>query len=49
MATKPPNIKKSQPVRGNPNQPDPRIIDNPPASSAAKALANARKQVESAK
>jgi hypothetical protein len=49
MATKPPNIQKSEPQPGNPNQPAPRIIDNPPADSLAKALANSKRQIEATK
>lgn len=46
MATKPPNIKKSAPRPQNPNQPPSRIIDNPPADSLAKALANRKRAID---
>jgi hypothetical protein len=49
MATQKPNIQKSEPRPQNPNQPEARIIDNPPADSLAKALANSKRQIESAK
>jgi hypothetical protein len=48
MATQKPNIQKSEPLPGNPNQPEPRIIDNPPADSVAEALANGKRQIEAA-
>jgi hypothetical protein len=49
MATKQPNIKKSEPRPGNPNQPAPRIIDNPPADTLAKALASGKRQIDASK
>jgi hypothetical protein len=49
MATKPPNIQKSEPRPGSPNQPAPRIIDNPPAASVAQALASGKRQIDKAK
>jgi hypothetical protein len=33
----------------NPNQPAPTIIENPPATSLAQALANSKRQVDAAK
>jgi hypothetical protein len=44
-----PIVQKSEPRPGNPNQPEPRIIDNPPADSVAKALANSKRLIEEAK
>jgi hypothetical protein len=44
-----PNVNKSEPPPGNPNQPPARIIDNPPADSVAEALANGKRQIEQAK
>jgi hypothetical protein len=44
-----PNIKKSAPLPGNPNQPEPRIIDNQPAATVAQALANGKRLIEQAK
>jgi hypothetical protein len=43
-----PNVKKSAPLPGNPNQPEPRIIDNPPADTLAKALANSKRAIDAA-
>jgi hypothetical protein len=37
-----PNIKKSAPLPGNPNQPEPKIIDNQPAATLARRSATAR-------
>jgi hypothetical protein len=34
---------------GNPLQPAPKVVDNPPASSLAKSLSNAKAQVSKAK
>jgi len=49
MATQKPNTKRSEPVPGNPNQPEPRIIDNKPAATVEEALANSKRQIEEAK
>jgi hypothetical protein len=43
-----PNVQKSEPLPGNPNQPEARIIDNPPADTLAKALANSKRLIEEA-
>ena len=48
MATKPPNIQKSEPRPSNPNQPPARIIDNPPAASVAAALNNSKRAIDAA-
>jgi hypothetical protein len=44
-----PNIKRSAPLPGSPNQPEPRIIENEPADTLAQALANGKRQIEQAK
>jgi hypothetical protein len=49
MAVPKPNIQQSPPAPGNPNQPAPRIIENPPAATLAQALANSKKAVDAAK
>jgi hypothetical protein len=46
VATLKPNIQKSEPRPGNPNQPPARIIDNQPADTLAKALANSKRAVD---
>jgi hypothetical protein len=48
VATQKPSIKKSEPLPGNPNQPEAQIIDNPPADSLAKALANSKRAIDAA-
>jgi hypothetical protein len=52
MAAKP-NIQKSEPRPGNPNQPAPRILSEPYAAgqnvSLAQALANSKRVVDEAK
>jgi hypothetical protein len=42
-------MASKDPYPGNPLQPAPRIVDNPPASNVAKALANSKAQVNKAK
>jgi hypothetical protein len=49
MATQKPNIQKSAPRPGIPNQPPARIIDNPLADTLAQALANSKRQIKEAK
>ena len=49
MATLEPKIQKSTPAVGNPNQPEPRIIENPPASTLVQALANGKAQVDASR
>jgi hypothetical protein len=48
VATQKPNINKSEPPPGNPNQPEPRIIDNEPADTLAQALANSKRAIDAA-
>jgi hypothetical protein len=48
VATQKPNVQKSEPPPGNPNQSAPRIIDNEPADTLAEALANGKRQIEAA-
>jgi hypothetical protein len=45
----PTKIEKSPPAAKNPNQPSPRINENPPAETVAQALENGQKQVDRAK
>jgi hypothetical protein len=42
----PTKIEKSPPAAKNPNQPSPRINENPPAETVAQALENGQKQVD---
>jgi hypothetical protein len=44
-----PNVQKSEPLPGSPNQPAPRIIPNEPADTLAHALANGKRLIEEAK
>jgi hypothetical protein len=44
-----PNIQPSEPRPGNPNQPEPRFIDNQPAPTLAQALANGKRQIDATK
>jgi hypothetical protein len=43
-----PNIKKSEPPAGNPNQPEAKIIPNDPAALVAQALNNSKRAIEAA-
>jgi hypothetical protein len=43
-----PNIQKSEPSPGNPNQPPARIIEIPPASTVAGAVAASKRAVDQA-
>jgi hypothetical protein len=45
MATMKPNIQKSAPPPGNPNQPDPKTIPNEPTETLKEALDNSERQV----
>jgi hypothetical protein len=40
-----PIIKKSAPLPGNPNQPEPKIIPNEPAETLKEALDRGEKQI----
>jgi hypothetical protein len=44
-----PIVQKSEPRPGNPNQPEPRIIANPPADTLAQALTNGKRLIEAAR
>jgi hypothetical protein len=44
-----PYIEKSPTAPGNPHQPPPRIIENPPARTLAQAIANSKRVFDQAK
>jgi hypothetical protein len=45
VAVPQPNIKKSAPPPGNPNQPEPKIIPNEPTETLKEALDRGEKQI----